>query len=61
MWQTSCYTGGNVPYFLKAFKAVMESSFNPEDTIKPVLSYIAAHLYDSKRIVLLSGPTLNVS
>ncbi len=50
-----------MPYFLKAFKAVMESSFNPEDTIKPVLSYIAAHLYDSKRIVLLSGPTLNVS
>ncbi|KAI0273049.1 beach-domain-containing protein [Russula aff. rugulosa BPL654] len=47
VWQTSCYTGENVPYFLKALKAVMESSFNPEDTIKPVLSYIAAHLYDT--------------
>jgi hypothetical protein len=61
VWQTSCYTGENVPYFLKALKAVMESSFNPEDTIKPVLSYIAAHLYDSKCIVLPSGgATLNV-
>jgi hypothetical protein len=60
VWQTSCYTGGNVPYFLKTLKAVMESSFNPEDTIKPVLSYIAAHLYDSKCIILPSGATLNV-
>jgi hypothetical protein len=60
VWQTSCYTGGNVSYFLKALKAVMESSFNPEDTIKPVLSYIAAHLYDSKCIILPSGATLNV-
>jgi hypothetical protein len=60
VWQTSCYTGGNVPYFLKSFKAVMESSFNPEDTIKPVLSYIGAHLYDGERFVLLSGATLNV-
>ena len=38
----------------------MESSFNPEDTIKPVLSYIGAHLYDGERIVLPSGATLNV-
>jgi hypothetical protein len=60
VWQTSCYTGGNVPYFLKALKAVMESSFNPEDTIKPVLSYIAAHLCDSKCIISASGATLNV-
>lgn len=49
-----------MPYFLKALKAVMESSFNSEDTIKPVLSYIAAHLYDSKCIVLPFGATLNV-
>jgi hypothetical protein len=60
VWQISCYTGGNVPYFLKSFKAVMVASFNPEDTIKPVLSYIAAHLHDGKQIVLPSGATLNV-
>jgi hypothetical protein len=59
VWQTSCYTGANVPYFLKSFKAVMVASFNPEDTIKPVLSYIGAHLHDGKCIVLPSGTTLN--
>jgi hypothetical protein len=60
VWQTSCYKGGNVLYFLKSFKAVMEASFNPDDTIKPALSYIAAHLYDGKRFVLSSGATLKV-
>ncbi|KAI0002519.1 beach-domain-containing protein [Russula compacta] len=47
VWQTSCYAAESLPYFLKSFKAVMESSFFAEDTIKPVLSYVAAHLYDA--------------
>jgi hypothetical protein len=38
----------------------MEASFNPEDTIKPVLSYIGAHLYDGEHVVLPSGATLSV-
>ncbi|KAH9965265.1 beach-domain-containing protein [Russula dissimulans] len=46
VWQTSCYVPESLPYFLKSFKAVMESSFFAEDTIKPVLSYLAAHLHD---------------
>ncbi|KAI9451783.1 beach-domain-containing protein [Russula earlei] len=46
VWQTSCYAAEMLPYFLKSFKAVMGSSFFAEDTIKPVLSYLAAHLHD---------------
>jgi len=59
VWQTSFYKAENVPYFLKSFKAVMESSFIVEDTIKPVLSYLAAHLHDCKWTVLSSCATLN--
>jgi len=61
VWQTSCYAAESLPYFLKSFKAVMESSFFAEDTIKPVLSYLAAHLHDGKRCVLSPSVTLNVS
>ena len=61
VWQTSFYEAETVPHFLKSFKAVMESSFLAEDTIKPVLSYLAAHLHDCKCNVLPPGATLNVS
>ncbi|KAI0300557.1 beach-domain-containing protein [Multifurca ochricompacta] len=46
VWQTSWYPAESLPFFLKSFKAVMESSFLAEDTIKPVLSYLAARLHD---------------
>lgn len=52
VWQTSCYAAESSSYFLKSFKAVMESSFFAEDTIKPVLSYVAAHLYDGESNVI---------
>ena len=48
-WQTSWYSPEILPTFLKSFKAVMESSFVADDTIKPVLSYLAAHLHDGER------------
>ena len=60
VWQTSFYEAETVAHFLKSFKAVMESSFLAEDTIKPVLSYLAAHLHDGKYNVLPSGTTPNV-
>jgi hypothetical protein len=60
VWQTSFYEAETVPQFLKSFKAVMESSFLAEDTIKPVLSYLAAHLHDGKCNVQPSGAALNV-
>ena len=47
-WQTSWYSAEILPSFLKSFKAVMESSFIADDTIKPVLSYLAAHLHSSE-------------
>jgi hypothetical protein len=52
VWQTSWYAAENLPFFLKSFKVVMESTFLAEETIKPVLSYIAAHLHDGKRRVM---------
>jgi hypothetical protein len=60
VWQTSFYKAETVPLFLKSFKAVMESSFLVEDTIKPVLSYLAAYLHDCKWRVLSSCITLNI-
>jgi len=60
VWQTSFYEAETVPHFLKTFKAVMGSSFLAEDTIKPVLSYLAAYLHHGKRNVLPSGAILNV-
>ncbi|KAH9975416.1 beach-domain-containing protein [Lactifluus volemus] len=50
IWQTSWYTVDSLPFFLKAFKAVMESTFLAEETIKPVLSYLAAHLHDASGV-----------
>ena len=52
VWQTSWYAAENLPFFLKSFKVVMESTFLAEETIKPVLSYLAAHLHDGKREVM---------
>ncbi|KAI0261217.1 beach-domain-containing protein [Gloeopeniophorella convolvens] len=40
VWQTSWYSSEALPHFLKSFRAVLESSFLVEDTIKPVLSYL---------------------
>ncbi|KAH9006451.1 beach-domain-containing protein [Lactarius hatsudake] len=45
-WQTSWYSAETLPSFLKSFRAVMESTFVADDTIKPVLSYLAAHLHN---------------
>ncbi|KAH9177644.1 beach-domain-containing protein [Lactarius sanguifluus] len=44
---TSWYSAETLPSFLKSFRAVMESSFVADDTIKPVLSYLAAHLHNA--------------
>lgn len=60
VWQTSCYAAESLPYFLKSFKVVMASSFFAEDTIKPVLSYLAAHLHSGKCKASPSSVTLNV-
>ncbi|KAH9042628.1 beach-domain-containing protein [Lactarius pseudohatsudake] len=46
-WQTSWYSAETLPSFLKSFRAVMESTFVADDTIKPVLSYLAAHLHNA--------------
>ena len=51
-WQTSWYSAEILPSFLKSFRAVMESSFAADDTIKPVLSYLAAHLHDGERKIM---------
>jgi hypothetical protein len=61
IWQTSWYTVDSLPFFLKAFKAVMESTFLAEETIKPVLSYLAAHLHDGKLRAIQFGVILNLS
>ncbi|KAH9025764.1 hypothetical protein EDB84DRAFT_1440314 [Lactarius hengduanensis] len=45
-WQTSWYSFEALPSFLKLFRAVMESSFVADDAIKPVLSYLVAHLHN---------------
>ncbi|KAF8266238.1 beach-domain-containing protein [Lactarius quietus] len=55
-WQTSWYAAEILPSFLKSFRAVMESSFVADDTIKPILSYLAAHLHDGERTTGLSSP-----
>ncbi|KAH9026097.1 hypothetical protein EDB84DRAFT_1440213 [Lactarius hengduanensis] len=43
---TSWYSAEALPSFLKLFGAVMESSFVADDAIKPVLSYLVAHLHN---------------
>jgi hypothetical protein len=48
-WQTSWYSAEILPSFLKSFRAVMESTFVADDTIKPILSYLAAHLHEGER------------
>ncbi|KAI9465845.1 beach-domain-containing protein [Lactarius psammicola] len=58
-WQTSWYSAEILPSFLKSFRAVMESSFVADDTIKPVLSYLAAHLHEGERKIMPFGVTLN--
>jgi hypothetical protein len=52
IWQTSWYAAEYLPLFLKSFKVVMEATFLAEETIKPVLSYLAAHLHDGKGTVM---------
>ncbi|KAI0317827.1 beach-domain-containing protein [Amylostereum chailletii] len=47
VWQTSWYSPEALPYLLEALKSVMEAIFTLDDTIKPVLSYLAANLHDS--------------
>ncbi|KAI0067044.1 beach-domain-containing protein [Artomyces pyxidatus] len=46
VWQTPWYSSSNLQYLLDALRVVIESTFSVDDTIKPVVSYLAANLHD---------------
>ncbi len=45
--QTSWYEEDVLPVFIQAMHSCLESNFTPEDAIKPVVAYMAAHLHSS--------------
>lgn len=49
--QTDWYQHDTVPFVVEALKASMQANFSKEDAIKPVVSYLAAHLNHSGKSI----------
>lgn len=46
--QTEWFDAGSVAYVVTALKAAAQANFSKDDTIKPLVSYIAANIYDGQ-------------
>ena len=58
IWQTRWYPDDALPYVQNALRAVIEAMFTADETIKPLVSYLAANLHDSTRLLLSHKPPL---
>jgi hypothetical protein len=44
--QTDWYHHDTIPHVMDALKAAMQAHFSQDDTIKPIVSYLAANLHE---------------
>lgn len=44
--QTDWYHHDTIPYVMDALRAAMQAHFSQDDTIKPIVSYLAANLHE---------------
>ncbi|VDB88447.1 unnamed protein product [Peniophora sp. CBMAI 1063] len=51
IWQTKWYPDDALPYVQHALKAVIEAMFTADETIKPLVSYLAANLHDTSALI----------
>ncbi|KAI0029515.1 beach-domain-containing protein [Vararia minispora EC-137] len=50
VWQTNWYPPECLPYLQLAMQSVIEATFTSDETIKPLISYLAANLYDTSTL-----------
>lgn len=48
--QTDWYNQDMLPFLLDALRIVAEANFSIDEAIRPIVSYLAANLHDSKRL-----------
>ena len=48
--QTDWYQGESIPWVVETLKVVAEATFSTDDTIKPIVAYLAANLHPGKYV-----------